>query len=186
MGASDAPHTVVAPEVRDALVACARTTPPGTWCEVGVFQGGTAMALDAAAHEQGRALYLFDTFSGIPWADAIDSHKVGDFADTDLEAVRVRCPHAKVVVGVFPHIARELEVPVGDVAFVHLDCDQYRSYQQSLEYFLHRMVRGGVIWCDDAPVLEGAKQAVLEFLLQYTHVKLQEHALVHPKWTLHF
>ena len=64
------------------MVAMARDTPVGTFVEVGVYRGGSAAWLDELAHEQGRELYLFDTFHGIPYrTHPDDGHNVGDFAD---------------------------------------------------------------------------------------------------------
>lgn len=154
-----APVSLVPPDVIQAMVALARTTPPGAFVEVGVWQGGSAWHLAEAAEAQARKIYLYDTFRGIPWKDPRDSHQVGDFADTTVHGIRTLIPYAEVIQGIFPESA----VPMGPVAFVHLDCDQYRSYLEALETLGWRMVKGGVIWCDDVPCLVGATAAVREF-----------------------
>ncbi len=69
------------------------------------------------------------------------------------------CPAAVVTAGVFPASA----VDMGPLAFVHLDCDQYRSYHEAIEFLLPKMVPGGVMWFDDSPALDGARKAVTEF-----------------------
>jgi hypothetical protein len=48
------------------------------------------------------------------------------------------------------------------LAFVHLDCDQYRSITEAGRYLTPLMRKGGVMWFDDSPCLEGAKQATRE------------------------
>ena len=48
------------------------------------------------------------------------------------------------------------------IAFAHLDCDQYKSIIDSVNYITPMMVKGGVIWFDDAPCLKGAAKAVNE------------------------
>lgn len=158
-GSKLAPHSLVAQAIIDAMLKRACATPPGAWVEVGVYQGGTAWHLSTAAEAQGRALYLYDTFSGIPCKGPHDSHSVGDFADTSPELVAELLPNAHVVEGVFPRSALEM----GPIAFVHLDCDQEESYRNALAYLGPRMVEGGIVWCDDVPCLAGALRAVSEF-----------------------
>lgn len=142
----------------ERLLQIAARTPTGAFVEVGVYQGGSAARLSNLADLQGRSIYLYDTFTGIPYRDPIDIHPVGDFSDTDQRLVRALCPNAIITAGCFPDSA----VPMGPIAFAHLDCDQYRAYSESIDYLLPFMVRGGVMWFDDAPYLEGATQAVTE------------------------
>jgi Macrocin-O-methyltransferase (TylF) len=142
----------------EALLQVAARTPAGAFVEIGVYQGGSAERLSNLAELQGRPIYLYDTFTGIPYSDVIDKHQIGDFSDGDEALVRARCPHARVIAGCFPKSA----IPMEPVAFVHLDCDQYQAHCESIDYLLPRMVRGGVMWFDDAPWLEGATQAVME------------------------
>src|ERR1700744_2313217 len=87
----------VGQDVIAELIDRARLTPLGAFLEVGVFQGGTAWHLAKLGAEQKRELYLFDTFTGIPHACAIDSHKVGDFAGVDVNAIRDSLPGAIIV-----------------------------------------------------------------------------------------
>ncbi len=145
-------------EALDALLQAAARAPPGAFVEIGVYQGGSAERLSNLAHMQGRPIYLYDTFTGIPYQDAIDKHRIGDFCDGDEMLVRARCPHATVVAGCFPGSA----VSMQPIAFAHLDCDQYRAHCESIDYLLPLMVKGGLMWFDDAPWLEGATQAVME------------------------
>lgn len=157
------PHSLVDPAVARALCRLATTCPPGCLLEVGVWKGGTAWHLAIAAQEQGRTLYLYDTFTGIPHADPDmgDSHKVGDFSDgTSYAQVQMDIPTAIVVQGVFPESAMDME----PIAFAHLDCDQYRSYRDSIDHILPRMPAGGCIWLDDYDCLAGANRAVDEIV----------------------
>ena len=67
----------------------------GDFWECGVYKGGTAAILAEIlarkAPKSGRRLNLFDTFEGMPETDpSRDLHKPGDFADTSIDAVRVR------------------------------------------------------------------------------------------------
>ncbi|MDA8253738.1 MAG: class I SAM-dependent methyltransferase [Rhodospirillales bacterium] len=150
--------SIVPAEVIEALVACAETAPPGAFAEVGVYQGGTAWRLMQICHRQGRALHLFDTFAGLPVADPIDPHGVGAFAAPET-AVRAALPDAVFRVGVFPDT---LPPDLGPLAFVHVDCDQYRSVRACVEHLWPLLVPGGVMWFDDYGELPGAKAAVDE------------------------
>ncbi len=136
----------------------AALSPPGCFVELGVYRGGSAIKLAEVARAQGRELYLFDTFQGIPFSDPIDAHKVGDFGDTDIDAVKRAIPDAVLVQGVFP----ESLIKMPPIAFVHVDADQYRSVKAACEIFPPQMVHGGVMLFDDYGCLEGATKAVHE------------------------
>lgn len=132
----------------------ARDTPPGCIVEVGVYRGGSALELAKA----GRPLYLYDTFTGMPFREEGDLHEVGDFGDTSAISVQQLIPSATVIPGIFPASA----IPMPPVAFAHLDCDQYRSVLESAKYLLALMVPGGVMWFDDCSHLPGAMRAARE------------------------
>jgi hypothetical protein len=154
-----APHSVVSGEHIAQLCEIARGCPDGCFVEVGVYKGGTAYHLAKVAQEQRRAIYLYDTFTGIPWKDEIDAHPIGDFGDTSADAVRAAIPYATVLEGTFPYTLVEM----GPIAFVHLDVDQYRSYMDCLRVLVPMMVKGGAMVFDDYGHLHGATVAVDEF-----------------------
>jgi O-methyltransferase len=153
-------QSLIRPNALHELMETARAAPAGMLVEVGVYQGGSAAALAQVAREQGRKLYLFDTFAGMPHADpGVDRHMVGEFADTSVERVRAAIPEAVCIPGVFP---QTLPAWVDGVALAHIDCDQYRSVQESARALAPRMVPGGVMVFDDYDVLPGARRAVDE------------------------
>ena len=161
------PPTLVAPAKVQAMLEiaaqAAAVAPGGAFAEFGVYKGGTAWCLARLAREHGRELWLFDTFTGIPCADpAIDHHKVGDFGDTSLEAVKARIPDAIFVPGVFPESIAGRALP--KFAFVHVDADQYASVHAACEVFRPLMLPGGVMWFDDylCYTTPGATKAVDE------------------------
>lgn len=143
------------------LMDIAKNTPPGYFMELGVYQGGTASALDMIAKLQGRCLHLFDTFTGIPEASQWDHHKIGDFNDTRLEDVQKALPDAIYHVGFFPDTLPE---DLNDIAFAHIDCDQYESVKAACQLLPQRMVKSGVMYFDDYNALPGATKAVDEIL----------------------
>ncbi len=152
------PFSAVPQHVIDDLIDHAMRAPEGCFVEVGVYQGGTAWHLAQVARLKGVQLFLYDTFAGIPYRDEIDSHKPGDFNDTSAEYVRSQIPDAEVVEGIFPDSA--IQMP--PVAFVHIDCDQYRAIKESVAALTPLMAPGGIMVFDDYGCLDGANQAVHE------------------------
>lgn len=123
--------------------------------------------LGEIAHGRGQELWLFDTFEGMPQADDIDYHRIGEFADCSAEAVQALVPRAKIFQGVFPETWTALSRPLEKhIAFVHVDCDQYKSISDCINVLGPLMVKGGIMWFDDYgyPHLPGAQRAVDEHL----------------------
>lgn len=150
-------RSLLSPGALDELGELAAESPAGgCFVEVGVYQGGSAQRLLEVARRQGRALYLYDTFTGIPMQGPDDHHPVGDFGDTDVRRIRELLPDAVVVEGVFP----ESIVPMPPVAFVHVDCDQYESIANTIRALRPLMMRGGMMLFDDYKCLPGATRAV--------------------------
>lgn len=140
----------------EQTAALARETPLGAFAEVGVYKGGCAWHLAQVATEQGRELHLFDTFAGIPFKGDEDHHKVGDFGDTSVEAVRAAVPMAQFHVGVFPDT---LPANLPALAFVHCDVDQTESVRAVINHLWGRVVPGGVMAFDDMNQ-DGAKRLI--------------------------
>lgn len=141
------------------MVGLSLSRPAGCFAEVGVYQGGSAKALYGVSERQGRKLFLYDTFTGMPFAGEYDAHPVGMFADCSAEAIREAMPNAVVVQGVFP--ASAVEMP--PVAFVHADADQYQSTADICKFFMPRMVPGGMILFDDYRCVASCIKAVDEY-----------------------
>lgn len=144
---------------REVLAALAESTPPGCFVEVGVYRGGSAAVLVEIAKLRGRAVYLYDTFAGMPCADPeLDQHQLGEFADCDLATIRAALPDAHFQVGIFPGTL----VDMPPIAFVHADADQYQSTRDICLALGPRMVKGGLMLFDDYRGLKGCIKAVDE------------------------
>ena len=152
------PFTLIGPDLCASLVRIAKDCPQGCFVEVGVYQGGSAWHLAKLAQEQGREIFLYDTFEGIPFKSDVDVHQVGDFSDCSYESVCEAIPYASVIKGVFPESA--IQMP--PVAFAHVDCDQYKSVRSCLSVLRRLMVPGGAIVLDDVWCLAGATQALMD------------------------
>lgn len=139
--------SLLGPDGVRRLCGVAADAPPGAFVEIGVYQGGSALALYQLAQAQGRALYLYDTFAGHPHHDdALDDHPLGRFSDAiDPAELQRLLPAAVVVVGTFPDSL--VEMP--PVAFVHADADIYESTRAICERMPPLMVKGGLILYDD-------------------------------------
>jgi O-methyltransferase len=143
----------------------------GDIVECGVYKGGTAAMLAGILrdHCSWKRLFLFDTFEGMPEADAErDLHKKGDFADTSLEAVAQYIGEPQLCVyckGFIPDTFAGLESI--KIAFAHIDVDIYKSVLDCLQFIWPRLSFGGFIIFDDYgfPTCPGARAAVDEFFL---------------------
>ncbi len=144
---------------------------PGDLWECGVYKGGTARMLAqilADSPFRGNAqLRLFDTFSGIPAVDtARDTHRPGDFWDTNLADVQARVGHQELVTyhpGIIPHSFAGMEDSA--ISFAHIDVDVYPAIMDCCRFILPRLLVGGVMVFDDYgfPTYRGARTAVDEF-----------------------
>jgi O-methyltransferase len=157
--------------------------------ECGVYKGGTAKLLHD--RQPKRVLRLFDTFgSGIPVATPEDNHhKVGDFAisENDFNTIVthfIESGSVYIYKGVIPDVFHEYsdELDKCKIAFLHIDLDQYKSYKDTLDYCVGRMVDGGIVVFDDygAGTCVGATKAVDEFI-RNTEYKLNKNS-GHGAW----
>jgi hypothetical protein len=119
----------------------------GHAAEVGVFRGGSAKVIGSMLPH--KELHLFDTFDGLP-ADDIPGgpHKQGEFRASESEVRNfLSLCNCRFHVGTFPQSAVGLED--ARFSFVHLDADLYETTRAGIEFFLPRLVCGGVMVFDD-------------------------------------
>jgi hypothetical protein len=155
----------------ETLAKIASETPPGAFVEVGVYRGGSARVLYRIAEEQGRDLYLFDTFTGHPAPGMHDDarvHPEGRYADcADPAALQRDMPNAAIVCERFPRRIPYFQwSPEGWLAFAHVDVDLYESTRGAILALSECMVPGGVMYFDDYGIqgCRGATKAVDELL----------------------
>lgn len=154
--------SLVEHDVITSLCEIAIASPPGCFVELGVYRGGTASYLAHIARLQGRSIYLYDTFCGMPFQGEHDPHAPGDFADTSLQEVQAYIPDAIFCVGTFPQTL--VEMP--PIALAHIDADQYQSIKDAIRIFAPLVVRGGSMVFDDFGCLPGADRAIHEWELE--------------------
>lgn len=150
----------------------------GDFAELGVYKGNSAAILNYYAKQNGRKLYLFDTFEGFDGRDikGVDQKKDRNlFSNTSLEAVKNLVgseEHIKYFKGYFPDTITD-ECRKAQYAFVNLDCDLYQPILEGLKFFWPRLIGGGYIFCHDYSSGEwmGCKKAVDEFAGEH-HIPL--------------
>jgi O-methyltransferase len=137
------------------LLACARAARPlpGVFAEAGVFRGGSARLI---CEEKGDGdIHLFDVFetlqdrSTTPSAEQVRAH-FGSVhgCETQVRELLAGYPNVHFHTGVFPESARGLQDDLR-FSFVHLDMDLVAPTLAALEFFLPRLVQGGIVLVDD-------------------------------------
>ena len=140
----------------------------GDFAELGVWRGNSAAVLAHFAAQNGRHVYLFDTFTGFDARDlrGVDGHHGAQFTETTLDAVRKTVgheAHTTYVPGFFP----ESVTPATEratYAVVNIDCDLYAPTIAALQFFYPRMARGGILFLHDyaSGIWPGVTQAIDE------------------------
>lgn len=165
-GAQTPPFSLVQPTHLLSMCRAAAGTVPGCFVEVGVYRGGSAWHLTRLAIKQQRAIFLYDTFCGMPYSDpSIDTIAVGEVNGSagggmlTLEQVRKELgAYPTIIAGTFPGQF----LPAYPVAFAHIDVDQYQSHIETCTALAPLMAAGGIMWFDDVTDLESARKAVRE------------------------
>jgi O-methyltransferase len=129
----------------------------GDWAECGVFKGSTSLIMAEYNRrykllQPGCSAHLFDSFEGLAEpasADAGTNMVKGDYLGTQGEVKRNLAEYDCFVYhcGWIPD--RFPDVDARKFSFVHIDVDFYEPVRDSLDFFLPRMVNGGVVVLDD-------------------------------------
>jgi hypothetical protein len=147
--------------------------------EVGVYQGGTSFFLCDVLrklHASHARFYSIDTFEGHSAIDLPSGteglHSPREFGGTSFEEASdllSEFPFATVIKSRIQECTDSIESH--RFHFVHLDVDIYEPTLFSLNFFLPRMVVGGIICVDDynKTSCPGVKQAVEQVLADGGH-----------------
>lgn len=168
------------------LAQVARGKVEGALVECGVAQGGSAalMALAAAEMSHRPALWLFDSFEGLPDPTPEDfrpgdgktgAHlrplRRGSCLGTQKEVQELLFDTLHldrngifIVKGWFQETLPRARERVGRIAVLRLDCDWYESTKCCLEHLYDKVVPYGYLIIDDYGSCYGAKKALEEFL----------------------
>lgn len=161
----------------------ATATIPGVMVEVGVYKGGSAVILCEAKAE--RALYLFDTFTGMPMsqasasADAWAKKTHQDTSVAEVKAFLAAYPNVEIIPGIFPMSLPE-KFNTLSYSFVNLDVDLYQPTLDALNFFWPRMSVGGRLIshnynsvCYDIDDTPGVKKAFQDYFKERPHLLIE-------------
>jgi O-methyltransferase len=168
----------------------ARAGIPGDIVECGVWRGGSSMLAALTLQEAGqvgRAIWLYDTFDGMPPPSERDNDRHGvkaadvlcafereagvnnpwayaTLADVQQNMAQTQYPTVNYVVG-------KVEDTIPDraparISLLRLDTDWYESTRHELEHLYPRLESGGILLIDDYGWWSGARQAVDEYFAQ--------------------
>jgi O-methyltransferase len=181
-------YTMVSPERLFALYQGAKSVCQsclsGNFVECGVAGGGSSALLAWVIKKfssEPRVLFSCDTFEGMPWPGAQDSHGGKSAQATGWGAGTCAAPVESLL-----EIARELDVvdvirpvkglfqetlpitkqEIGAIALLHLDGDWYDSTRAILENLYDQTNKGAYMQIDDYGHWDGCRKAVQEFELE--------------------
>jgi O-methyltransferase len=163
---------------------------PGDFVECGVWRGGSVMLIALTLLRLGstdRALWLYDTFEGMPPPSGEDIQEMSGRAASDILAEHDKsaddpfwgiAPRAIVeenlrCTGYPSDRIRFIEGDVRttipsqapeQIALLRLDTDWYASTRHELEHLYPRVADGGVLIVDDYGYWRGARKATDEYL----------------------
>lgn len=159
--------------------------------EIGTYKGGSAYFIASALKHFRRIdsnMFIVDTFAGHPanmLTEEIEPHhKAGLFGDTAFEDVSTylkEFPSLKVFAGEGTEVISKWQEQ--KYSFIHLDVDTYLTTKKCIEYFIGRLVPGGIMVIDDfaSRKCDGVAKAFNELLSEleeFTYWQMQTEQLV--------
>jgi len=153
---------------------------PGDLVECGVWRGGACILMRAtlAAHgDQGRRVWLADSFAGLPAPNAAEYPADGDvirldqFSDVlavtekDVRANFARYGLLDDQVRFLPGWFKDTlpSAPIESIALLRLDGDYYESTVQALDALYPRLSPGGFCIIDDYHAIDACMRAVTDY-----------------------
>jgi len=184
------PHCCWQPEKVACVLDWVRRTEglDGDIVELGCYQGGGTLLMAEALRgmDSSRTIWSFDSFEGFPEVLTEDRAENGEchateerFCDTSARAVKETMRffgvggYVQIVEGDFVDTAPETFAETDRTfSLVIIDCDVYAGAKFCLEYFVPRVMQGGIIVVDDYGVpgqldsstYPGVRRAVDEYL----------------------
>jgi hypothetical protein len=189
------PYTMTSSQRIQALILATRYVVrrgiAGAFVECGVWRGGSMLAAARTlrdAGDQGRDLYLFDTFTGMP-APGPEDVRAHDGASAaallkepgeDQTRAEASLDTVKATMALSGHDSARVHFVAGKVedtipaaapphiALLRLDTDWYESTRHELEHLFPRLAVGGVLIIDDYGWWAGARRAVDEYFAAHS------------------
>lgn len=164
----------------DAAVALGINQISGDYVEFGSWGGNTLRMAHECVGHQGRHLWAFDSFSGLPEpTDPRDEHpgwRSGGEGQGGVDAFHAMCADHGIprdaytaVEGYYDDVLPALgttSAPV-DIALAYLDCNMYSSTVSALAFLTPRLKHGMILafddyWCWSSTGVSGERSALLE------------------------
>lgn len=147
---------------------------PGDVVECGV--GGSALTLAREILDSDRTLWLYDTFSGLPYPGKHDGatavfHAGQNVVSTDevikslTYGLRFPAERLQIVAGHFSD-SFDRDPRPREIALLHVDADWYDSVWLCLDAWYDKISVGGVVILDDFGYWSGCRQAFYEFIVK--------------------
>ena len=153
----------------------------GDFVECGIYKGGTAAILSKYMG-QGRHLYLYDSFEGMPETSPKDGTEAAKWVgkcrgtiEDVKKAMKLVCTGDEqytIKKGWFEQTFRE-KLP-NKIALLHCDADWHNSVMLVLETFYPLLVEGGCVVLDDFGYWEGCREAFYDFCAKHNEKPLLE------------
>lgn len=162
-------HTLVSTDRLCNIIKYSQLCQPlgGYMATFGVYMGGSLEVI--AKFNPTNDVFGIDSFAGVPRESEHDHHREGDFSDgVNYHAIagyfKMLYNNVRIVRGFSPDVWKYFDENVR-FSFVEIDVDMYQSVLDGLDFFLPRMLTGGMILCDDFKVRStpGSEIAVKEF-----------------------
>ena len=174
--------------------------PAGDLVETGVFHGGTTVLMARVLHNfsaTSRVLWACDSFRGLPRAQAQDAGnctgsgsgaarfprrscgrgRLGNYMSPRRTVERALSAealehHVRIVPGWF----HETLPPHGmqSIAFLRIDGDTYNGTYEALRRLYPLVVKGGLVYVDDAGSYKGANEAIVAYFGRETGTQIRE------------
>jgi O-methyltransferase len=173
----------------DAVKEVIKNNIEGGFVECGVAQGGSSalialVAFKGNGNEEGRKLFLFDSFEGLPDPtedDFLEKEKsAGDFIrplekgsclgtheqveNLFLNKLGIEQENIEMVKGWFEDTLPGAKERINNISLLRIDADWYESTKCCLENLYDKVSDNGIIIIDDYGTCHGAKKALDEFL----------------------
>lgn len=124
----------------------------GDTVECGVFEGASSWLICKKNQDSNKKHYIFDSFEGLSKPLDIDGQYWHEGALSSREE-KVKENLAPFLNNITIHKgwipSRFHEIGNSRFSFVHIDVDLYQPTLDSLNFFYPKLVKGGIILCDD-------------------------------------
>jgi O-methyltransferase len=150
----------------------------GDFVELGCYKGDTSVELARIIRDSDKALYLYDSFIGMPTPTSADGYtvfKTGDLATRPDEVMRRFKKYGLSEPFIIQKLFENLEADdlPEKIAFAFLDGDLYSSIKSSLRVIELKSPAHIVIHDFNNSNLPGVRKATLEWLREHREYSLR-------------